>query len=1030
MRRACFVCLFLCFTTFLLSQTLPARAQRASGSSSRRHVARVIGQRHGRVVERNPGSRASRRLGFSTEVQGSVECNADYWWVYFSSSDITAWASFDGYYYKPQQPPVISANCGSPIQPGLGGGSVGDQNTTDVWGAAWVTVTCNVDTGVCTASVDGSVTLYPKNEEGPPLGSLSFSGDADASIDYYQDPVSGLIDINDVSGGWDLIGDESLPDPVPLISAPLIPMTTSPGSSGFVLTVNGFGFTSQSLVNWNGNARPTTFVSPAQLTATISGSDVAESRTSQVTISNPGSIGISNASAFSVTVPTSSVALGSSDLSTATQPESVVTGDFNGDGIVDLAVTNFSGSVSILLGNGDGTFRGHVDYATGAGARGIVAADFNGDGRLDLAVANLSANTVSILLGNGDGTFRGHVDYSAGTGPFALVAGDFNEDGALDLAVVDQSTNQLSILQGNGDGTFASSRPLSTGQLPFGIVTGDFNKDGHLDLAVTNYTDSTVSVFLGAGDGTFSTKVDCPTGASPEMLAAVDLNGDGNLDLAVGTNQATSSQISILLGNGDGTFLPHVDISAGSKPRSLFPADLNGDGKVDLAVANYGSSTVSVWFGNGEGTFSSRTDYPTGSSPQSIAAGDFTNDGRMDLATANYGANTATVLLQVPTVSLSPSSLNFGPQAIGTTSSPQTVRLANSGSATLSISSIMTQGDFAETNSCGATLAPGAGCDISVTFTPTAGGNRAGELALADNASDSPQTVPLSGAGLASTTTTLSSSLNPSHYGQQITFTAVVTPSGSGTPTGSVTFDDGATSLGSVILAKGVATLTTNALTAGSHSISATYSGDATFAASTSAPLVQTVAQASPTVTLSSGLNPSYVGQQVTLSAIVSAGPATPTGTITFKQGSKVVGTTNLENGQASLAIAFAKSGNYSIVASYSGDQNYSAKVSKTLKQVVKKYTTTTSLASSPNPSVQGQPVTFTATVNSPGPAPTGKVTFYNGSKSLGKGTLAKGVATLTTSKLPKGSLSITATYAGDVASNRSTSTVLTQVVD
>ncbi len=820
--------------------------------------------------------------------------------------------------------------------------------------------------------------------------------------------------------------------PVPQINVPVVPVAAPPGSPGFTLTVNGSGFVPQSTVNWNGSPRPTAFGSSSQLTATISATDVSTPATALITVSNAGVGSLSNSAYFSVTDATSSISLGKSDLSVASQPESVVTGDFNRDGIPDLAVASFSGAVSVMIGNGDGTFRGHVDYPTGAGARGIVIGDFNGDGKLDLAVANQTSNTVSILLGNGDGTFQGHVDYPAGTGPFSLATGDFNGDGTLDLAVVNQSANQVSILLGVGDGTFQFSASYATGQLPFGIVVGDFNLDGHLDLAVANYTDSTVSILLGNGDGTFKAHTDYVTGASPEMLATADLNSDGKLDLAVGTNQATASQISILLGNGNGTFAPHSDFPAGSKPRSILTADLNGDGKIDLAVANYGGNTVSLLLGNGDGTFSSHIDYPTGASPQFVTAGDFAGNGRLDLAVANYGSNTASVLLQIPTVTLSPTSLNFGAQQVGTTSAPQNVTLTNSGSAPLNVSGISVQGDFAQSNTCNTTVQAGSNCEISVTFTPTVSGTRSGMLTIADNAANSPQTVSLSGTGggTIGTTTTLSSSLNPSSYGQAVTLTAVVVPSQSGTPTGSVTFYDGTTSLGTVTLSGGAAALTTSTLTAGNHSLTAAYSGDGTFGASTSPVLTQTVLQAGVSITLTSSPNPSYVNQLVTFSVVVSGNGATPTGSVTFKAGTNVLGTVPLVNGQASFTTTFTKSETVSISASYSGDQNYKAQSSNALKQVVKQYTTSTALASSLNPSTYGQAVTFTATINSSGPTPTGTVTFKNGSKSLGSASLSGGVAKITTSTLPAGTLSITASYGGDAANAKSTSPALKQVVD
>ncbi len=184
------------------------------------------------------------------------------------------------------------------------------------------------------------------------------------------------------------------------------------------------------------------------------------------------------------------------------------------------------------------------------------------------------------------------------------------------------------------------------------------------------------------------------------------------------------------------------------------------------------------------------------------------------------------------------------------------------------------------------------------------------------------------------------------------------------------------------------------------------------------------------TVTLTSSPNPSYVEESVTFSAVVSGYGATPTGSVTLEEGTTALGTVTLTNGKASLTTAFTESGNALIVASYSGDQNYKAANSKALKQVVKKYTTSAALASSLNPSAYGQAITFTATVSSAGPTPTGKVTFKNGSKSLGSATLSDGVATLTTPAIPVGTSTITAIYGGDAASKTSTSLALTQTVN
>jgi hypothetical protein len=330
----------------------------------------------------------------------------------------------------------------------------------------------------------------------------------------------------------------------------------------------------------------------------------------------------------------------------------IVAGDFTGDGHLDLAVANVaSRDVSILLGNGDGTFQPAVQYAVGSFPFGIVAGDFNGDGRLDLAVAcvgpELNGGTgpgdVSVLLGNGDGTFQPAVQYAAGIGPEAIVAGDFTRDGHVDLAVANVYSNDVSILLGNGDGTFQPPVQYAVGLQPEGIVAGDFTGEGRLDLAVSNWDSNTVSVLLGNGDGTFQPAVQYVVGVWPLGIVAADFTGDGHLDLAVADRK--SNAISVLLGNGDGTFQPAVQYEVGSVPEGIVAGDFTGDGHLDLAVSNRGSLTISVLLGNGDGTFQPAVQYAAGTAPSGLVAADFTGDGRLDLAFNNIVSDNVSVLL-------------------------------------------------------------------------------------------------------------------------------------------------------------------------------------------------------------------------------------------------------------------------------------------------------------------------------------------------------------------------------------------------
>ncbi len=336
------------------------------------------------------------------------------------------------------------------------------------------------------------------------------------------------------------------------------------------------------------------------------------------------------------------------DIVAGVRPFSVAIGDLNADGKLDLAVANIDsyggpGTVSVLLGNGDGSFGSKTDYGTGISPNSVAIGDLNGDGRPDLAVANLNSNTVSVLLGHGDGSFGLKADFVTGNFPISVAIGDLNADGKPDLALADLNSYAASVLLGNGDGSFGVKADYAAGNSPYSVAIGDLNADGKLDLAVAAPGSNAVSVLLGNGDGSFGARTEYGAGHSPRSVAIGDLNGDGKPDLAAAS--LDDDAVSVLLGDGDGRFGPNTPFRTGSWPSSVAIGDMNGDGIPDLVVANSNSNTGSVLLGNGDGSFRGRTDFAGGYGPVAVAVGDLNGDGKLDVATADYYSSTVSVLL-------------------------------------------------------------------------------------------------------------------------------------------------------------------------------------------------------------------------------------------------------------------------------------------------------------------------------------------------------------------------------------------------
>lgn len=514
-------------------------------------------------------------------------------------------------------------------------------------------------------------------------------------------------------------------------------------------------------------------------------------------------------------------------------PRSLAAGDWNLDGHIDLAVTNAGANeLLFLLGNGAGSFQAAGPaMLVGLSPQALVAGDLNHDGKLDLAVAARDSGQVRTFLGDGAGAFTASSTIAVSS-PRALALADFNLDGRPDLAVANQTANTVTILAGDGAGSFTANAPVAVGTLPTSLAAGDLNMDGRPDLVVANANSNDLSVLLGDGFGSLTLGASLSVPGSPQSVVMADFNSDGKPDLA--SVQSVTWDARVLLGDGAGAFAPGpgTPFSLSAQPRSLATGDFNLDGKVDAAIANAAAASVTVLLGNGAGALGGAITQSVGTGASFVATIDANDDGRPDLAVANATAGTLTLLM----------------------------------------------------SNCRAQSA-----------------------------------------------TTLTSSGNPSAWGQSVLFTATVAPAppAAGRPGGSVTFRDGEVVLGTAAVnGAGEASLLLDGLKPGTHAVTASYEGDASFAASASSALNQAIAKvASVTSLLVSPTSP-FLGPIVTLAATVQSslpGLPPPTGLVTFRDGATSLTTNALSAGSASFVTGLLSAGSHTLSADYSGDANYAS---------------------------------------------------------------------------------------------------------
>ncbi len=725
------------------------------------------------------------------------------------------------------------------------------------------------------------------------------------------------------------------------------------------------------------------------------------------------------------------------------EAEFVAVGDFNNDGKLDLAVANGTTAqendqnLAILLGNGDGTFQPAVTYLVQSGTNFVATGDFNGDGNLDVVVTNATSNSLSVLLGNGDGTFGAAMNYAVGPGLIWIAVGDLNSDQKPDLVVAQSNssgagTNQLtaflnggsgtftpgwtyhangnlgsialadfdgngtldlvaaddyaqetfSLFRGAGNGTFGNPALHNIGFPTYSIAVQDVNHDGHPDLICS--TEPGFSVVLGNGNGTFQlatsyggmaaagalvsgdlngdnesdvvevefsavvVALENPEGSFPAPVAyplpqtgdgfavagdfnndgkmditygfgtllgngngrfragpsyssgnapvagvAADFNRDGNLDLAV-ADEASNQGLKVLLGNGDGSFQPATGYTVGQITSSVATADFNHDGLLDLAVTNSASKsgTVSVLLGNGDGTFQSAVNYKISVNPVTVGIGDFNRDGNPDLAVVSSDVSELSILLgNADGTFQAPATTNL---SIGFPEALTVVDINHDGKLDLVIGgflgdTIVLLGNGNGTFQQSSSQAGGGG-----SYAVTADFNGDGLPDVAMSSSDYPNgnfSIML-GNGTGTLQNALTYPIGPYAY-----------------PLAAADFNgDGAPDIA----------LPSNGLSLTSMVVALNIGG--TF------------------VTLTSSPNPSKLGQPVTFTATVSASlpdRPEPTGSVTFMNGSNVLGTLPLISGTAMLTTSGLTAGTHSITAAYSGDKNFNTHISAPLLQKV-----------------------------------------------------------------------------------------------
>ena len=758
----------------------------------------------------------------------------------------------------------------------------------------------------------------------------------------------------------------------------------------------------------------------------------------------------------------------------------LVVADFNGDGIPDVATScgaslnyhdNSGLYIQVYLGTGGGKMAAPVQYLVGndssASTSTLAEADVNGDGIPDLVYVNDSYNQVTVLLGNGDGTFQTPKNTSVGNQPYSLAVGDFNGDGKVDVAVTSNNDSKVYILLGNGDGTFTvQAKTYPTNGTSLGIVAGDFNNDGKLDLAYSNWGNNSMVILLGNGDGTFNTvTTTLPVGNQSYSIVAADFNGDGNLDLATGNN--VDNSVSVFLGNGDGTFTAApMPTALFDRPTSIAVADFNGDGIPDMAVVNYSyvnaaqnSSTMLI--GNGDGTFTfagyaginNQSQGWPGSqdNPDIVVAADMNGDGIPDVVMVDGGYNLAlTIDTTIPTVTATATLTSVSPAGSGT----HNVEASYAGDSnyTASVSSATPLNGAGTATTTTLSLSPSSGVllgsSVLLTATVTPSG-ATGSVTFYDNsAAISGAVTPTAGVATYSVTniaggphsftavfTATGNYGNSTSAPQSLTVPLVIQPTIQWSSPSPITYGATLSSIlnatamnGSAIVpgtyvytsTPGSTVTAATVLGAGNYTLNVAFTPTDTVTYKSAAGSVTLkVNQAAPLVAISSYSLTVLTTNPVTLTATLSSSAASkPTGTVTFLNGATPLGAAvTLVSGVATFTTSTLPIGNNSITAAYSGDANFTTASSPALTEVVEDFNLQISTSAGSVTSatvVPGATAAFQLVISPVAPA----ATFPSAVNLAVTGLPPGAIATLTPSTLPAGSGTTTVALAITTSTN------------